>query len=403
MINNAPPARLLDVTRLLRRAGRIWTGVDRVELAYLDALIADPVPVWGLARTPFGYVLLDQSGLVAFQRGLTGTEPFAAPDLVSRMQRRLSPGARRAQAEVRRRAVARCLPRGLARMLARHLPRRVSYLNIGHSNLTARVLQAVRNVPDAHIAVFVHDVIPLTHPECQRAGTVALFEAKMRRVRTHADLIVYNSADTRAQTERVMGDWGPVPQGIVAHLGTSLSVPDQQALPEALPPTEPYFITVGTIEPRKNHELLLDLWEDLGADAPVLLICGSRGWNNDAVFARLDAMAAGGRVREVSGLTDPALAALIEGAQAMLFPSLAEGFGLPAVESLMLGTPVICSNLETFREVLTDNAVYIDDSGYDLWKSVLVNWAEQPRVTRQVIGFVGPSWDEHFKAVLRLI
>jgi hypothetical protein len=56
--NNPPPARLLDVTRLIRRAGRVLTGVDRVEMAYLDAVLADPVPIFGLVRTSLGYVLL---------------------------------------------------------------------------------------------------------------------------------------------------------------------------------------------------------------------------------------------------------------------------------------------------------------------------------------------------------
>ncbi|MCX7565951.1 glycosyltransferase family 1 protein [Sulfitobacter sp. F26169L] len=397
----APPqARLLDFTRLMRRAGRVFTGVDRVELAYLEALLAEPVPVWGLARTPVGYVLLNSDGLVAFHKRLTGSLPWSSPDLLSRLQRGASDGMRRAQTDARKLSVARCTPNGLARMLCRNLPCGTAYLNTGHSNLSTRVLKAVRSVQDARIAVFVHDVIPLEYPQYQRVGTVEMFEQKMRRVREYADLIIYNSQDTKERCAAAMARWGAVPQGIVAHLGTIPPVVDRASLPAGLLPDTTYFITVGTIEPRKNHALLLDIWDRLGPDAPTLLICGGRGWNNEAVFARLDALGEDAPVREISGLSDGTLMALIEGAQALLFPSHAEGFGLPAVEALQLGTPVLCSNMATFREILANNAVYIDDSADQIWEDTIVNWSKQARDTLRVRDFEAPTWAEHFKVVL---
>ena len=392
---------MLDFTRLLRRAGRVWTGVDRVEHAYLKALLVDTVPVWGLARTPLGYVLLDRAGLATFHQRLIGAEHPSAPDFLSRLQRDMNDAARRALTDARRLAVGRCVPQGLARMLLRRLPAGTAYLNTGHSNLSDRVLRAMRSVSHARISVLIHDVIPLEFPHYQRTGTVHVFEQKMRRVRQYADLILYNSADTQARAEAVMASWGPVPQGIVAHLGTVTPVPNVAALPEGLPPDTPYFVIVGTIEPRKNHALLLDIWEQMGASAPLLLICGSRGWNNDAVFVRLDALGPDARVLEVCGLSDDALAALVQGAQSLLFPSHAEGFGLPAVEALLLGTPVLCSNMATFREILRDSAVYIDDSSPEIWKNKILERSEQARETLGVTGFEAPTWDAHFKIALR--
>ncbi|MEQ6202874.1 glycosyltransferase family 1 protein [Sulfitobacter sp. HNIBRBA2951] len=391
---------MLDVTRLLRRAGRVWTGVDRVELAYLEALVAEPEPVWGLVRTPLGYVLLDRAGLIGFHRRLIGADQPSSPDILSRLQRGMDDTARRMLTDVRKLAVARCIPRGLAAMLRRHLPAGVAYLNTGHSNLSQRVLEAVQSVPQARIAVLVHDVIPLEYPHFQRTGTVAVFEQKLRRVRRYADLIIYNSADTQARSERAMAPWGPVPCGIVAHLGTIVDTPKPDEVPAGIAPQPPYFITVGTIEPRKNHALLLDIWERMGADAPPLLICGGRGWNNEAVFARLDALPPDGPVREISNLSDGALAALVEGAQGLLFPSHAEGFGLPAIEALQLGTPVMCSNMATFREILAKNAVYIDETNDKLWETMIVDWSKRPRDTLRVRDFVAPSWADHFKIVL---
>lgn len=374
--------------------------MDRVELAYLEALVAEPESLWGLVRTPLGYVLLDRAGLIGFHRRLIGADQPSSPDILSRLQRGMDDTARRMLTDVRKLAVARCIPRGLGAMLRRHLPPGVAYLNTGHSNLSQRVLEAVQSVPQARIAVLIHDVIPLEYPHYQREGTVAVFEQKLRRVRMYADLIIYNSADTQARSERAMAPWGSVPHGIVAHLGTISETPKPDEVPEGVAPPSPYFITVGTVEPRKNHALLLDIWERMGADAPHLLICGGRGWNNETVFARLDALPQHGPVREISGLSDGALAALVEGAQGLLFPSHAEGFGLPAIEALQLGTPVMCSNMATFHEILAKNAVYIDDSNDKLWETTIVDWSKRPRDTLRVRDFVAPSWADHFKTVL---
>lgn len=376
------------------------TGVDRVELAYLRELLTRETPLWGLARTPLGYVLLDRAGLRRFEKAVSGGG-FGRPDMLSWLDRGGTPAVRAAQADLRRWAVARCLPPGLCRMLDRNVPKGLVYLNLGHSNLTERVLRAVRSVPEARITVFVHDIIPITHPQFQRPGTVAPFEAKLQRVRRFADLIIYNSADTRAQAEAWMGRAGEVPKGIVSHLGTVIPAPDSSAIPAGVIPPSPYFVCVGTIEPRKNHAMLLDVWEAMGPSAPPLIIAGSRGWNNDEVFCRLDALDADSPVREVSGLNDAALAALVSNAQALLFPSVTEGFGLPAVEALSLGTPVLCSNIATFREILGDHAVYTDPWDWQTWQDKVVDWSNRSRDTLRVEQFEAPTWKAHFKVALR--
>lgn len=376
------------------------TGVDRVELAYLARFLADDTPCFGLARTAFGYLLLDRAGLGAVQDRLLGRAAWGQPDALSRYIRGRTAIGKSAEADFRKFAMARSVPWRLSSML-KNLPGNCQYFNVGHSNLTTRVLSSL-NRAGAEIHVLIHDVIPLEYPQYQRRGTVKPFRDKLKRVQKWADRIIYNSADTQQRTERLLAISGRVPSGIVAHLGTIMPRADPAELPDGLPPKQPYFVTVGTIEPRKNHAFLLDLWEKMGPDAPQLLICGGRGWNNEAVFARLDGMGPNGPVREVSNLSDAALSALVQNASGALFPSLAEGFGLPPLEALLLETRVLCNDLGVLREFLGQMPVYASVSEEYQWLRVIAEWAKSSELGKIQAGFKGPTWDDHFKKVLSL-
>ncbi len=396
-----PSARLLDLTRSLRRAGRIATGIDKVEQAYLSHLLADDIPTLGLLRTAFGYVLLDRLGLQAFLDRIEGRVAWGSADLMSLLPRGRNAVHKQAESDVRRFAIARTLRGRLTKMLSASLPDGFVYYNVGHSNLTTRVMTAI-HASYGKIAVMVHDVIPLEHPKFQRAGSVEPFRVKIQRVSKFADWVIYNSADTQQRTESLMYDWGRVPSAIVAHLGTIKPLVDTNTLPPGLPVDQPYFVVVGTIEPRKNHVFLLDIWDEMGAKAPPLFVCGSRGWHNEAVFSRLDQMTIVNNVFELSGLDDVALATLVKGSAGMLFPSYAEGYGLPPLEALTMGTRVLCNDLQVLREVLGNKPVYASVCDRYLWINTIKSWATDPPKVLEGDPFTGPSWSDHFKTVLRL-
>lgn len=393
--------RLLDLTRSLRRAGRQATGVDRVERAYLDHFLCDDVPVYGLMRTAFGYVLLNRDGLAAFHDCLQGTATWTKADVLSRLPRGRTELLARAETTVRRLACARGHPARLTKVLRTQLPDGFDYYNTGHSNLTARVLGAVKSA-NGRVHALIHDVIPLEFPQYQRPGTVAPFEAKLKQVGQMADRVIYNSFDTQHRAEHILRQWGAPPQSIVAHLGTITPQPDPANLPPGLPPDRPYFITVGTIEPRKNHAFLLDLWEEMGPSAPPLLICGARGWNNAAVFDRLDRMGTESPVREISGLGDSALAALIQKSAGLLFPTHAEGYGLPSVEALSLQARVLCNDLAVMHEIMGNFGEIVPVSDKEKWLRTIKSWENIPPNADKGASFVGPTWPDHFKTVLRL-
>lgn len=386
-----------------------------MEYAYLRACLAeDGRALFGLAATAAGPVLLDRRGLEAFKRRCDGDEPWGRADLAGMMSRRLAPALKRAEADLRRLAVAWAPGPATARLLRRSLPPGTTYLNVGHSNLTRRVLSAVQALPRARSAVLIHDTIPLDWPEYQRPGTPDHFEQRLRAVSALADLVITPSEDTRRHVERHMIGFGGVPDTIVAPLGIETASPEVALRPPELPPGRPYFVCVGTIEPRKNHALLLDVWESLHADraeedVPLLVIAGRRGWQNESVFSRLDSLPSVGRtVFELSDLDDGALAALISGARALLQPSLAEGFGLPPYEAARLGVPSVCSPLPVFREGLGEAPVYAEPGDMYQWKNAIEKLAPDGSslhadCLRALATVSVPEWSDHFRTVLRAL
>jgi len=372
----------------------VLTGVDRVELAYARALSARDDPVWALVRTSLGFLLLDRRGLDAILRATQGGD-WGKPDLLSRLSRKLDPARQAGQSHARAQAIARCLPRNLGRMLGRHLPAQISYLNVGHSNLGLSVMKAVCSVPAARVTVMIHDTIPLDLPDLQRPGTVDAFRRKLDLAGRFADLILTPTEASRADILRHLG--AAAPQVRAAHLGVTM--PDADPLPPGLVPAGPYFVVLGTIEPRKNHALLLDIWDEFGDAGPHLFICGKRGWLNRDVFARLDAGPPG--VTEAGGLSDGQVRALLQNARGLLFPSLAEGYGLPAIEAAAFGVPVLCSDLAVFRETLGHAGVYLPPTDSYLWRKSIEALARQDGDSPvQIREFVIPSWENHFRIAL---
>lgn len=380
----AERARLLDITRLADRLdGRPLTGVDRVEAAYLrDFAARTDRPLWLLWRTAPVTRLLPAASAATVLAVVDGLAP---PD---RLRDRLA-------AE----AVGRAVDLMLARLIRRHLAGGGDYYNTGHTNLRRRGLAALRRA-GLRRHVLIHDTIPLDRPEDQPRGQSARFRRKLIAALTGSETLIANSAATAADIDR----WAVAlhrrpPPVVVAPLGVTLA--EAAPLAEGLPPPAPYFVALGTIEPRKNHALLLDAWDHLAAGpgpVPVLLVIGRRGWASPALLARLDALPPQGPVREVSGASDGAVAALLAGAHALLMPSRAEGFGLPLAEAAARGTPIVTTPLPAAQAYLGDRALILPPDDPVAWADAIRRLASAPRAVNAPLRL--PGWTDHFDLVL---
>ncbi len=419
---SAPAGILFDATRLAdRRRPGLATGVERVVLAYARWLQGQslapftPVVSWSgrLAAMParqFDRLVAEAASLSAAERRGEQDALWAAlsanlgrPDQAAAALR--SATARPALGPVRRAA------RSAARFLAGRPPAsgKALYLNVGHSGLDRPgFVQAIAAQGHA-IAVMIHDLIPITHPEFCRPDAAPRHVRRLEASLAHADLVIANSRATAADIAAYAKGWERrAPPMIVAPLGLAEAFTDRVAADAAaeasanapVAAASPYFVFVGTIEARKNLALLLTVWrrlaELMGPRAPHLVLVGARGWENEAIVDHLDrSPTVRALVHEVDSLGDRHLAALLAGARALLAPSLAEGFDLPVMEALSLGCPVIASDIAVHRE-LALGARLVDPLDGPGWLAAIQDACAHPASRG---AHPTPTWDEHFALV----
>lgn len=385
---------LLDISRTVARSRLpAPTGIDRVERAYIRWAFGRG---WLFLAAVDGRQYLLGADAVKYLLGwIDFQNTNLSLDLRGWLQVRRDLKLRIAQSLVRRMAIASAATGGLSAILRRHLPRGGTYVNVGHDNLSREVIANVHS-GGLRSTVMIHDTIPVDHPPYARLGTCGRFRAKLIAA-MDANLLLANSKHTAGR----LAAYGAA-RAIVAPLGIDPHGPVSPVPPKA-------FVILGTIEPRKNHLLLLriwrEFWERMGDASPRLIIVGRRGWENAATFRMLDTHPMMGRtVIEAGALGDAQVATHLASAHALLFPSLAEGYGLPLAEALAVGTPVIASDLPAMREVGGTVPEYLPPQEEAAWTTAILSYAakgSQGRIRQldRLRHWSAPTWQVHFRIV----
>jgi len=239
-----------------------------------------------------------------------------------------------------------------------------------------------------NVVVTVHDCIFLRHPEWFRWERAQYYRwAGRRSIRRAARVI----ADSRA-TARDVHDLLGVPRDRIdtIPLGVDLAFHPRPEAEVAAARTrhglpERYFLYVGTLEPRKNLARLVRAWDQIAGDIPdALVIAGRPGWKTRPFDAAVRAARHRDRILLPGFLPDSDLPALLTGARAFVWPSLYEGFGLPVLEAMACGAPVITSNTSGLSEVAGDGAIRVEPEDEDAIRAALHLLSTDGERTRQL-------------------
>ncbi len=380
---------VLDVTRSIARLTRPFdSGVGRVERAILDYLITENIEASYLGKIGKVQFMFDTRGMKALlARQAEGN--WGDPRGIDRFRRKLSVADRSLRSLLGELKIAknakvyRALPNAPFR-----------YLSFAHSNMDPNHLQRISRA-GGKIEAFIHDTIPSDFPQYSEAHAQESYKGMISSLSETATLIWVNSKYTKSRLKLHLKD-APIR---VQRLGVDIHNPSRREF-DGL--TTPYLLCVGTIEPRKNLSLLLNIWEEMdGAERrrPDLVFVGRRGWESETFYQRFNkSVIQNQSIHYFDDVTDEDLSNLYAHAHGVLFPSFEEGFGLPAAEALKLGIPVIASDIPVFRELYEKHATLIPTSDKEAWKNEIQavaavdRYRNRPRPT--------PSWKQFAKRIV---
>jgi glycosyltransferase involved in cell wall biosynthesis len=391
---------LVDLSRLVTRFSRpAPNGIDRVDLMYARHFLQPDQLSGGVCLGPTGPRLISRASgdavttaIAAHWRegGDAGTDAnYHALRSLLVEQKPPPPAAQRRETRDRRGRFLRTYSlwrKGLAgagrlllsqqsfrqdgllrgRSIERAAAPNAIYLNVSQFPLWIdRYFAWLGCRTDVRAVFFVHDLLPITLPEFFPVAEAERHHRRLDVLSRYASTIIVAADETRqALVDHFRRNSLKTPKIFVLALPVASSLAGPVEFDEALR-ARPYFVSVGTLEPRKNQLLLLQVWRELaarmGAATPKLVLIGARGWDNENVIDMIERCPAlRETVVEANDLSTPAMRTIVSNARAMLLPSFAEGFGLPLVEAMMLGVPTIAADISVFRAVGGEAITYLD-------------------------------------------
>ena len=206
----------------------------------------------------------------------------------------------------------------------------------------------------------IHDLTPILFPEYHSFSSYIAHKLLLKGIIKRADHVIVNSKHTQSD----LAEWSPVSRNKskVVHLAPLTKLPTNNDLPVI---EGRYILTVGTIEPRKNHLQLIEAFENLRNSRIKLVIAGSIGWKSKKIVTRIKNSTKKDSIKLMGRVSNKTLANLYQNAEMMVYPSYYEGFGLPVLEAMSCGTPVIVSNVSSLPEIIGTSGLTFPPNNQD--------------------------------------
>jgi glycosyltransferase involved in cell wall biosynthesis len=411
----------VDITRLINRTQTARpAGIDRTELAYANFFIANPA-----AR--FVVQLKGTVGILPrheverllrhFQRNWIAQRQNAGEERrFEALLRRLSSPPKTGDAVLRgpvrpklrifpetRERLRRSWLQFRSRPVTSHLAGAV-YINVGQVSLKEPADFAWLARTRTPALLYIHDLFTIERGVA-RPERVREHKQRLATVHEHAAAVLVNSHDTAQSLGRYFRaqEWQLPSVHVVPNCLEPVFLDDSGPPPA----TYPYFVTFANGTPRKNTEMLVDIWRQLvtEGDAPRLLVLGKLGKGGLKIAKDEQSLAA--HVIHAPSLEDARVRTLLAGASALLMPSFAEGYGRPIAEGLAARTPVLASDLPALRETGGHFAQYLNPYDRDAWLDAVRDLASPASKRRAAFRslidrYRPPSWNDHFPAVMEI-
>ena len=212
--------------------------------------------------------------------------------------------------------------------------------------------------------VTIHDLGYRFEPGAHTLQRRAMLEATTRWNARRASRIIVPSATTRSDLETQYGvdpvKVDVIPHGVDHERFQPMNCDEIDRHLETIGVRQPYILFVSTIQPRKNLARLVSAFESLARPDLKLVIAGTDGWKAGPTLARIEASSVRDSIIRLGYVADEAMPALYNGAKALVFPSLYEGFGMGVLEAMACGCPVVTSSVSSLPDVAGDAAIIVD-------------------------------------------
>ena len=272
-----------------------------------------------------------------------------------------------------------------------------------HSPLKRSVLLPALKAQGVKLAKLHYDIIPLLFPSNTHPNTTRVFADHFISHLENTDLFLCISENTRDDVIQYCKERDRKPPILeTIRLGSNIFSDNTQAsssaLANQLPEFGKFILTVGTLEPRKNHRLLIQAYDQISDECDLnLVIVGKTGWLADDILAKIRQHTDfGTRIHHLDSVTDQQLDHLYRNAWLNVVPSKYEGFGLPVVESLARGCPTICSTAGSLREVGGDAVGFFSPTSEDelarLIQNLYFDSGSHKNLQKAAVQFIPNRW-----------
>lgn len=380
---------IYDCTRLIDRSNNVTpTGIDRVDIHYLDGLLKNnEIEVAGILQVKGKFLMINIDRVLDLHSIMYGKwidNSISDEDFKIKIKEyieNLTSDVKKIKNLIEGRIDSRIVAYSKSKIS------RPAYINTTFSGVDDVILHsALKKIAEIKMVYFVHDLLPIEYPEYFWPEWNKVHYGRFMAISLNGDLIVAVSKDVKNKLEEAYVGAGIQACPVVAIQNgvEDIFIKSRIRSIDDYNP-ENQFTIVSTIEPRKNHLLLLNVWRDLinSSDCrnkPKLVIIGSRGWHNQNTFDFIDkADFLKQYVQVYSNVSDDFMLDELRKSKAALFPSFGEGWGLPIVEAMSIGIPTICADIPVHRESSQGLAEYLSPIDGLGWRKIINEYSNHSK------------------------